>query len=66
MMYMRKIVFSLVLIKLLTIIKILVLKLFISNQIAKIRIAKLINNNNNFAFIKSRYNTSLINVKNLY
>jgi len=66
MMYMRKIVFSLVLIKLLTIIKILVLKLFISNQIAKIRIAKLINNNNNFVFIKSRYNTSLINVKNLY
>jgi hypothetical protein len=66
MIYMRKIVFSLVLIKLLTIIKILVLKLFISNQIAKIRIAKLINNNNNFAFIKSRYNTSLINVKNLY
>lgn len=66
MMYMRKIVFSLVLIKLLTIIKILVLKLFISNQIVKIRIAKLINNNNNFVFIKSRYNTSLINVKNLY
>ena len=60
MIYMRKIVFSLVLIKLLTIIKILVLKLFISNQIAKIRIAKLININEEIQFTESSYNLEVI------